>query len=139
MTTAPDTTKTYVNLITAATMTLAGTELDCAVVQDTDSKPVRVLSRRKFQRAIGYDRTAVPKDILVQIDSNPASQPIEIPHFLSAQNLRPFLTDTILTLTTPLWFNTNSGWLAAGYRAELLPETCDVYLAARDAGVLVAH
>jgi hypothetical protein len=138
MTTAPDTTKTYVNLITAATLTLAETELDCAVVQGTDGKPVRVLSRRKFQRAIGRSDKA-PADTLVQLDTNTEPETVEIPHFLSAQNLRPFLTKEVLQYCEPLWFQTTSGWLAVGYRAELLPETCDVYLAARDAGVLVAH
>jgi len=60
----------------------------------TDGKPLRVLSRRKFQQAIGRNFTA-PKDVIVQLGCNQETQPVEIPHFLSAQNLRPFLTQSV--------------------------------------------
>ena len=39
-------------VLKAATLQLAGAELDCAVVE-WEGKPTRVLSKRKFQPAIG--------------------------------------------------------------------------------------
>ena len=94
--------------------------------RDNEGKPLRVLSGRKFQEAVGQHGTARRKDMEVQIvlDSegqigrDSESQPIEIPHFLAAHNLRPFLTQTILPYCRPLWFQTGTGWMAAGYRAE---------------------
>src|SRR5262245_46813032 len=106
-------------------------EIDCAVLDGGEAPGIRVLSRRKFQRAIGQNETSHAKDI-VQEGIDVQLQTVEIPYFLSAHNLRDLLTPDVLTICAPLWFRLPNGVLAAGYRAELLPEVCDLYLTARD-------
>ena len=68
----------------------------------------------------------------------------ELPHFdrcppfLAARNLKPFVSNELVTASTPLTFQAPSrGPIAHGHRAEILPQVCEVYLKARDAGVLL--
>jgi hypothetical protein len=66
-----------------------------------------------------------------------------------AKNLKPFITNELIESSRPILFRTlptdatrgdpatSRGVIAYGYRVELLPEVCRVYLDARDAGVLM--
>lgn len=56
--------------------------------------------------------------------------------FLAAENLKPFITSELAESTTPIRFRTLSGAAAFGYKAEILPMVCEVYLDARSAGKL---
>lgn len=58
----------------------------------------------------------------------------ELPNFISAKNLLPFVTDELRSVLDPVEFINTRGQKAQGYRAELLPLVCDVYLDARSAG-----
>lgn len=60
----------------------------------------------------------------------------ELPNFIAAKNLLPFVTDELRSILSPVDFLNKRGQRATGYRAELLPMVCDVYLDARLAGVL---
>ena len=60
----------------------------------------------------------------------------ELPNFISAKNLKPFITDEILKNLSPIEFINSRGQKAQGYKAELLQMVCDVYLDARNAGEL---
>lgn len=60
----------------------------------------------------------------------------ELPVFVEAHNLRPFITDDLYKEFTPIVFKTNTGVKGEGYMAEVLPHICEIYLAAREAGVL---
>ena len=53
--------------------------------------------------------------------------------FLAAENLKPFITNELTESTTPIRFRTLSGAAAFGYKAEILPMVCEVYLDARTA------
>src|SRR5207247_10904552 len=57
--------------------------------------------------------------------------------FIALENLKPFVTKELESSTYPILFKPVQGSKAWGYRAELLPQVCDVYLKARDAGVLL--
>jgi len=57
--------------------------------------------------------------------------------FLALNNLKPFVANELEASTKPIVFQTASGTKAYGYRAELLPEVCEVYLRARDEGKLL--
>jgi hypothetical protein len=57
--------------------------------------------------------------------------------FLDASNLKPYITEDLRRSTTPLQFRTHQGRKAWGYRADLLPQVCEVYLRARDDGALL--
>jgi len=52
--------------------------------------------------------------------------------FLAAKNLKEFISKDLEESTKPQEFLTKKGAKAFGYRAELLPQVCEVYLQARD-------
>lgn len=60
----------------------------------------------------------------------------ELPNFIAAKNLLPFVSDELKMILDPVEFVNTRGQRAQGYRAELLPMVCDVYLDARRKGVL---
>jgi hypothetical protein len=55
-----------------------------------------------------------------------------LPFFLSAEILKPFITDDLRLSTTPIFFRLKSGPRAVGYDALLLPMVCKVYQSLRD-------
>ncbi len=57
----------------------------------------------------------------------------ELPSFLDAANLKPFISDELLGVLQPIEFRGTKGQVT-GYLAEILPLVCDVYLRAREAG-----
>src|SRR5690606_26546861 len=58
-----------------------------------------------------------------------------LPPIMQGQALRPFISDEVLERAQPIPFRIG-GSRALGYEAELLPDVCDLYLAARAAGTL---
>lgn len=60
----------------------------------------------------------------------------ELPNFIAAKNLLPFISKELRDVLDPIDFVNSRGQKANGYRAELLPLVCDVYLDARKADVL---
>jgi hypothetical protein len=56
---------------------------------------------------------------------------------LQGQAIRPYIPPDLIEMAQPIAFRLPSGVRASGYRAELLPQVCEIYLRARDAGVLV--
>jgi len=103
---------------------IAGRLIACAVLETGK----RLLTQDTFLTAIG--RSARPKagTGIMLVDG--------LPPFLSAENLKPFITDEIRESTTPIVFLTISGRRAYGYDALLLPMVCEVYLKAKDEGKL---
>ena len=100
-------------------------EIDCYVLEDE----TRVLSRGGFQSALGRHRTS---------GRHQQDDVVNLPAFLAASNLKPFVSKELVTASTPVEFQAPSrGPVAYGYRAELLPQVCEVYLKAQDAGALL--
>lgn len=58
------------------------------------------------------------------------------PNFIDARNLDDFITEELREYLEPIEFRNLRGQKVLGYRAELLPLVCDVYLRARDADEL---
>ena len=58
---------------------------------------------------------------------------------LQGTGLEPYLTPEILAKSRPIAFRAPNGTRANGYRAELLPDVCEIYLKARDADRLAAN
>lgn len=89
----------------------------------------RLLTQESFLVVMG--RAAKAKGghgVLTGVDNTPP--------FLAASNLKPLIEKEITQSTTPVEFINLKGVLVRGYVAELLPEVCRVYLAARDARLL---
>jgi len=99
-------------------------KIPCAVLADG----TRLLTQGGFLKAIGRSRT--PK-------AGTGSSVAEIPFFLSANNLKPFISKDLLLSTVPVRFITAGGREAWGYNADLLPKVCVVYLSANDEGNVI--
>ncbi|MCL4179181.1 MAG: hypothetical protein KJ072_15745 [Verrucomicrobia bacterium] len=91
--------------------------LECHVLEDG----TRLLSRIGFLRAIG--RTGKAKGGRAYDDE------FGLPVFLTAKNLTPFITSDLLENSRPIrFYPVGVKTPAMGYRAELLPQTCAVFL-----------
>jgi hypothetical protein len=110
------------------TMHIGDIEISAAVLEDQ----TRLLSQSTVLTALGRNPQ---KSRRSRGDSDELRAP-----FLVANNLQPFISDELRELVEPVAFrvagegNTKS-W---GYRAEMLPLVCWVYLDARSAGKLTA-
>jgi hypothetical protein len=96
-------------------------KLDCAVLQDGS----RVISQKGFARAMG---ASTPTGI----NRRGAG---ELPVLLTAANLKPFINKELEETAKPLWYK-GPGRGGYGIRAEVVPQICEVWLKARDAGKL---
>ena len=63
----------------------------------------------------------------------------DLPVFLEAKNLKPYIANELNAVLVPRFFRTETGMKAEGFKAEILPAVCDVYLQARHAGALTAQ
>ena len=109
-------------------LVISGVEIPCYVLEDE----TRVLSQGGFLTAIGRAEKAKGGQgsklaVKGEVD--------KLPPFLAAGNLKPFVSTDLEKSTTPIVFK--AGQLSYGYRAEILPLVCSVYLEARDAGKLL--
>jgi hypothetical protein len=98
--------------------------IPCAVLEDG----TRVLSRIGFIRAIGRKGKAK--------GGRKYDNEFKTPVFLTANTLKPFVGKELTENSKPIPFALPTGGDAIGYRAELLPQVCNVFLEAADAGVL---
>jgi P63C domain len=105
------------------TLKIAGAEIPCFILEDE----TRVLARAAFVRAIG--RTGKVKG------GRQFDEELQTPTFLTADNLKPYITSEIDGNSKPILFRWK-GTEMIGYRAELLPDVCDVFQDAASAGVL---
>ncbi|MBR4330329.1 MAG: P63C domain-containing protein [Candidatus Riflebacteria bacterium] len=62
----------------------------------------------------------------------------EYPAFIRGKNLEPYITEDIKAMLEPIPFKTIKGSFAKGFKAELLPEICDIYIKAEKEGVLTS-
>ena len=105
-------------------LSIAGFEIGCYVL-DTPDK-LRVLSRLDIMRAIG--RNERPTKIREQVD--------ELPNFLRAANLKPFISSELFESTKPIHFVTPTGKKTIGYRADILKDICYVFIDAQKSKAL---
>lgn len=101
--------------------------LSCAVLETK----LRVLTQSDMMRALGRSRQAKGRGFY---DAD-----VNLPAFLTAKNLKPFISNDLYVTSSQIEFRLPSGQKAFGYRAELLPQICEVYLKARDAGELTKN
>ena len=102
-------------------------EIPCAVLEDG----TRVLTQSGVMVALGRARQAKGRQYY---DSD-----VNLPAFLTAKNLNAFIPADLTVTSSQLEFRAMGGHKAFGYRAELLPQICGVFLDADKAGVLVAN
>lgn len=103
---------------------LGSTSISAAVLRDE----TRVITQASFLRALGRSRS--PKagtGVLSTVD--------EVPFFLQAEALKPFINSDLVSSTKPIFYRTRSGGKSVGYDARLLKQVAEVYLKFRDASV----
>jgi len=100
--------------------------LSCAVLEDGR----RILTQSDMMRALGRARQAKGR---THYDAD-----VNLPAFLTAKNLKPFIPSDLYVTSSQIEFRLPSGQRAFGYQAEMLPQVCEVYLKARDAGALAS-
>lgn len=106
-------------------LTIAGFEMACYVL-DTPAKE-RVISRQGLLRALG--RNAKPTRVKEQVD--------ELPNFLRAANLKPFISSDLIESTKPVRFSTPNGSKPLiGYNVDVIKDICYVFIDAQKAGAL---
>jgi hypothetical protein len=106
-------------------------EMPCSVLADG----TRVLHERGIMKALGVTRAGSKRAKEAKGDGVP------MPLFLAQLNLKPFVDlELAEVLQKPIWYRPPSGVNSSrphkGVRAEMLPRICNVWLKARDAGVL---
>ena len=100
-------------------LTIGGIEIECYVLEGG----TRVVTQKSFMQAIGRGyRSGEGSD--------------DLPPFLASQSIRKYLTPDIIEASAPITFTLPRGGRAKGYRAELLPAVCELYLKARQDGAL---
>jgi len=102
--------------------------IPCAVLDNGK----RVLSQRGISSALGRARGGL------RHSASPTEGGEQMPGFLAANNLKPFISKELMAaITEPeLYLPKHGGRSAFGLEASILPQVCDVWLRARDAGVL---
>ena len=105
---------------------IGDTSIPCAVLEDG----TRLLTQEGFLKAIG--RSGKPA-------AGRGSSVEKIAPFLALESLKPFIDEELASSTFPIIFQAVTGSKAYGYKAELLPKVCEVYLKARDSGVLMKN
>jgi hypothetical protein len=107
-------------------LTIGDMEIPCAVLENG----MRVLTQSGVMKALGRARQAKGRQYY---DAD-----VDLPAFLTAKNLKPFIPSTLSVTSSQLEFKLRSGQRAFGYSADLLPEVCGVFLDAKASGVLAS-
>jgi hypothetical protein len=82
----------------------------------------RVITQSGFMRALGRARQAKGRQYY--------KGDVNLPAFLTAQNLKPFVSNLLEVTSSQIEFRPKNGGKAFGYADELLPEVCDVFVKA---------
>lgn len=89
----------------------------------------RVISRRSVFSALGRTPRGA-KDSAEMIGE------IQIPSFMDAKNLIPFINEDLAAVIQKVEYKGKLGVVKDGYDATILPLVCDLYLKAREAGAM---
>ncbi|RYY85160.1 MAG: hypothetical protein EOO15_17700 [Chitinophagaceae bacterium] len=100
---------------------IGGQSVDAAVLRDQR----RIITQGAFLRLLGRSRS--PK-----AGTGVTSTVDELPFFLSAKALKPFIDSDLLLSTKPVFYRTRSGTRGVGYDATLVRKVADCYLRLRD-------
>jgi hypothetical protein len=108
-------------------ITIGKIKIACAVLEDG----TRLLTQTDFMTALGRTPRAMG------LRDREAFE--QIPPILRGKSLQPFISEELLSASVALKFQTLKGNLASGYRADILPQVCDVFLKAREEGELPSN
>lgn len=106
-------------------VTIGNKELSCAVLDDE----TRILTNTAIFQAFDRPRKGRPsEDYRLK----------NVPAFITANNLKPYIETEFADDDYSVQYN-RSGRILTGYKADILPRICDIYLSARDDNVLTEN
>lgn len=106
-------------------VTIGNKELPCAVLSDE----TRILTNTAIFQAFDRPRKGKPsEDYRLK----------NVPAFITANNLKPYIESEFADDDYSVQYNRN-GRILTGYKADILPRICDIYLSARDDNVLTEN
>jgi hypothetical protein len=110
-------------------------ELRCAVLEDG----TRVLYQTSVFKAFGRSQRGLSKERQESaiIEGETGGQ-LQLPSFVASKNLKPFIDNKLVVVLQPVEY-IDGAKKAFGYKAEILPELCNLYLKARRANALARH
>ena len=117
--------------IHSGSLNIGETKIPCYVLDNTD----RILATSGVLKSLGRSK----RGRRGLADREKKGIETQTPVFLEAHNLKRYINKHLEPRPKPVVFRTVRGHLAEGYKAELLPSICDVYLDAREDGVLTIH
>lgn len=109
-------------------LTIAGFKMNCYNLDDGE----RVISREGLMRALGRTGNPTNKEDI----STEENALLQTPVFLSAKNIKEFISNELLHSSQPIVFSTENNPKVYGYRAGILPLICYVYIDAENKKVL---
>jgi hypothetical protein len=107
------------------TIVIGDSEIRCAVTLDG----TRLINQETFLVALGR----APK-----AKGGTGVRSSALPAVVSAKNLSNYIPPQLRELAEPIQYSPRPGVRAYGYKAEILPAVCEVYLDAREDGALTA-
>ena len=107
-------------------LNIGGSDIPCSVLSDG----TRLLTQEGFLSALG--RSAKPKG---RSNRSPTVSRL----FWQQRALKSLISKEIIDTTVPVVFVLPNGRKAHGYKAELLPKVCDLFLQARSLGTFPHH
>lgn len=116
---------------------LGDTVIPCAIIEDGEGNICRILTESGITTAVLGERSGYAKRTKKKQTDEGGSP---LPMFLSPERLRPYLTDDLMNgpLLRPIEY-VDGNRIVTGYDARILPVVCEVWLKAREAGVLQAQ
>lgn len=117
----------YPKVMYSGKVTIGNKELSCAVL-DNDT---RILTSTAVFQAFDRPRKGKPS-------ADDETRLKNVPAFITANNLKPYIDREFENDDFSVEYERN-GRIITGYRAEILPIICDIYLSARDDGVLTEN
>jgi len=115
------------------TLKIDDIKIPCAVLDDANR--TRVLSEHGVTSAMRSRSGGSKRSKKIDLEKGRAPLPV----FMAPNNLKPFISEELrIGLLNPIKYRTGSR-IVHGFPAELLPQICDVWLKAREAGALGAQ
>lgn len=99
------------------TLHISGKEVPCAVLKDGSRIILQKSVFETFERPSRGSRIS--------------DKHIMLPSFLAAKSLLPYIDEETRKMFDPIFYKDASGFIKKGYKAEILPIMCEIYLEAR--------
>lgn len=110
---------------------IGGVELNCAVLQDG----TRIISRNSVFKAFSRQKRGLSKERQEKAIFDTEQGVLQLPSFIASDSIKPFINKDLIGVLQPVEYLDGSK-KSAGYKAEILPELCNLYLTLRREGAI---